>query len=246
MAPQTLDPTQNEMENGGRSQRITFLQKTTLFTDMPVADLQAVAIDIVPRAFAQGEIIFHEGDPGQMLYLIQSGQVRIFVNGLDGSETSVILFGRPGEIFGELAVVDGMPRSATAVALGQTILYTMSHENFRKHTLRYPQLAFNFMKVLSSRVRSSTQHMDSLASLGIPQRLARKLLQLAQDYGKVEAEGVCITMRLNQTDLASLIGATRESINKTLREFRQNGWLHMEQGRITILDAEALKAQVTV
>jgi CRP-like cAMP-binding protein len=164
---------------------------------------------------------------------------------MDGSETSVILFGRPGEIFGELAVVDGMPRSATAVALGRTILYTMSRDNFRKHTLQYPQLALNFMKVLSSRVRSSTQQMDSLASLSIGQRLARKLLQLAQDYGQVEANGVRITLRLSQSDLASLIGATRESINKALRDFRQKGWLHIEQGDITILDAEALKAQVT-
>jgi CRP/FNR family transcriptional regulator len=101
------------------------------------------------------------------------------------------------------------------------------------------------MKVLSSRVRSSTQQMDSLASLSIGQRLARKLLQLAQDYGQVEANGVRITLRLSQSDLASLIGATRESINKALRDFRQKGCLHIEQGDITILDAEALKAQVT-
>ena len=241
MTSQAPSLVQNRKENG----RITFLQQTTLFANMPATDLQTIATDIIPRTFQQGEVIFHEGDPGQMLYLIQAGQVRIFVNGLDGSETSVILFGRPGEIFGELAVVDGMPRSATAVALGQTTLYTMSRENFSKHTRQYPQLALNFMKVLSSRVRSSTQQMDSLASLGIPQRLARKLLQLAQDYGKVEANGVCITMPLNQSDLASLIGATRESINKALREFRQNGWLHTQQGQITILDAEALKSQVT-
>ncbi len=241
MTSQAPSLVQNGKENG----RITFLQQTTLFVNMPTADLQTIATDIIPRTFQQGEVIFHEGDPGQMLYLIQAGQVRIFVNGLDGSETSVILFGRPGEIFGELAVVDGMPRSATAIALGQTTLYTMSRENFSKHTRQYPQLALNFMKVLSSRVRSSTQQMDSLASLGIPQRLARKLLQLAQDYGKVEENGVSITMPLNQSDLASLIGATRESINKALREFRQKGWLHIQQGQITILDAEALKSQVT-
>lgn len=225
--------------------QINFLRETLLFADMNTADLRTIAQDIIPRTFEQGDTIFYEGDPGQSLYLIQSGQVRIFVSGLDGSETSVILFGRPGEIFGELAVVDGLPRSATAVALGRTILYIMSRENFRKHTLTYPQLALNFMKVLSSRVRSSTQQMDSLASLSIGQRLARKLLQLAQDYGQVEANGVRITLRLNQSDLASLTGATRESINKALRDFRQKGWLHMEQGGITILDAEALKAQVT-
>jgi CRP-like cAMP-binding protein len=100
------------------------------------------------------------------------------------------------------------------------------------------------MKVLSSRVRSSTLQLDSLASLDVSQRLARKLLQLAQDYGAAEANGVAIKVRLTQSDLASLVGATRESINKTVRDFRQKGWMDMEQGRITILDAEALKAQV--
>jgi CRP/FNR family transcriptional regulator/CRP/FNR family cyclic AMP-dependent transcriptional regulator len=224
---------------------IEFLQQTLLFADLKPAELDNIAQDIVPRHYQQGDIVFYEGDPGQCLYLIQSGQVRIFVNGLDGSETSVILFGRPGEIFGELAVVDGLPRSATAVALGNTTLYTMSRENFREHTLHYPQLALNFMKVLSSRVRSSTVQMDSLATLDVPQRLARKLLQLAQDYGIAQADGVHIKLQLTQTDLASLVGATRESINKALRDFRQQDWLHTQQGKIIILDAEALHTQVT-
>jgi CRP/FNR family transcriptional regulator len=87
--------------------------------------------------------------------------------------------------------------------------------------------------------------MDSLATLDVPQRLARKLLQLAQDYGIAQADGVHIKLQLTQTDLASLVGATRESINKALRDFRQQGWLHTQQGKIIILDAEALHTQVT-
>ena len=155
------------------------------------------------------------------------------------------MFGRPGDIFGELAIIDGLPRSATAVALGDTTLFIMSRENFRKHTQNYPQLALNFMSVLSSRVRSSTRQMDTLASLDVPQRLARKLLQLAQDYGQAKADGVHINMRLTQSDLASLVGATRESIKKTLRDFRKHGWLQTKQSHIIILDAEALRTQVT-
>ena len=244
MIAQSIYPPHTNVGKGIMSQ-IEFLRKTPLFADLNTADLEIIAADIIPRTFQQGEVIFHEGDPGQTLYLIQSGQVRIFVSGLDGSETSVILFGRPGEIFGELAITDGLPRSATAVALGNTTLYTMSRENFRQHTLHYPQLALNFMKVLSSRVRSSTLQLDTFASLDVSQRLARKLLPMAQDYGKAEADGVAITVRLTQSDLSSPVGATRESINKTVRDFRQKGWVDMEQGRITILDAEALKAQVT-
>jgi CRP/FNR family transcriptional regulator, cyclic AMP receptor protein len=224
---------------------MNFLEQTALFADISPAELQTIARHIVPRTFRQGEIIFHEGDPGRFLYLIKSGQVRIFINGLDGSETSVILFGKPGDIFGELAVIDGLTRSASAVALGETVLYTMSRDNFRQQMRQYPQLALNFMKVLSQRVRYNTKQMDSLATMGVPQRLARKLLELAQDYGRVQPRGVCIDMSLTQTNLASLIGATRESTNKSLREFRKRGWVELTNGRITILDPDALRAQVT-
>lgn len=222
-----------------------FLKQTPLFANISDVELQTIAQDIVLRHYEQGDIIFREGDPGQLLYLIKSGQVRIYVNAVDGSETSVILFARPGEIFGELAVIDGLPRSATAVAMGKTVLYTMNREQFRQHMRRHPRLALNFMQELSMRVRYNTQQMDSLASLDVAQRLARKLMELAQNYGRADAQGVRINLTLTQSDLASLVGATRESINKSLRDFRENEWIIVDHGHITILDPEALRAQVT-
>jgi len=225
---------------------VDFLQQTQLFAGVSEMQLQKIVPDIVRRHFRQGEVIFREGDPGQVLYLIQSGQVRIYVNGLDGSETSVILFGRPGEIFGELAVVDGLPRSATAVALEETLLLTIERERFRRHLCQAPPLALNFMQELSLKLRYNTRQMDSLANLPVPQRLARKLMELAQSYGRAEAEGVRIDLTLTQTDLASLIGAARESINKSLRDFRRRRWIQIQDGYIVILDPEALRAQVSL
>lgn len=227
------------------TKHLDFLKQSPLFAEIGDTQLQIIATDIVVRRFGPGEIIFREGDPGQVLYLVFSGQVRIFVNGLDGSETSVILCGKPGDIFGELAVVDGLPRSATAVSLGDTILYTLSRENFRKHMRQCPQLALNFMRELAVRVRYNTKQMNTLASMDVSQRLARKLMDLAQIYGVAETTGVRINMPLTQTDLASLVGATRESINKSLRDFRQREWIHIQQGQITILDAESLRTQVS-
>ncbi|MCA9916662.1 MAG: Crp/Fnr family transcriptional regulator [Anaerolineales bacterium] len=224
---------------------VRFLQEIPLFHGLTAEQLGSICPDVKPRKFAQGEIIFREGDPGQVLYLVQSGQVRIYVNGLAGSETSVILFGRPGDMFGELAVIDGLPRSATAVALDETLLYTISRESFRLHMQRFPQLALSFMKELTHRVRYNTRQMDSLASLPVSQRLARKLLELAQDYGRIEADNVIIDMTLTQANLASLIGATRESTNKILRDFRERCLIWFEYGRITILDADALRTEVT-
>lgn len=230
----------------GRAMKmIQFLEEISLFQALSAQQLTSISKDVRPRRYGRGDIIFREGDPGQVLYLVQSGQVRIYVNGLDGSETSVILFGRPGDIFGELAVIDGLPRSATAIALDETLLYTISRENFRQHMQRFPQLALNFMKELTHRVRYNTRQMDSLATLPVSQRLARKLLELAQDYGRIEADNVIIDMTLTQTNLASLIGATRESTNKILRDFRERCFIWFENGRIIILDADALRAEVT-
>ncbi|MCP4362425.1 MAG: Crp/Fnr family transcriptional regulator [Chloroflexi bacterium] len=229
----------------GRMDTNNILKEAALFKDVSDAALNRVQADMRERPYAQGEIIFHEGDPGQVLYLVQSGQVRIFIHGLDGSETSVILRGRPGDIFGELAVIDGLPRSATAVAMEATVLYTISREAFRTHMRQNPQVALNFMQELSSKVRHNTRQIDTLTSLPVPQRLARKLMELAQDYGRVETDGVSINTTLTQGQLASLIGATRESTNKALREFRRQDWIRLDNGRIIILDPDALHAQIT-
>jgi CRP/FNR family transcriptional regulator, cyclic AMP receptor protein len=223
------------------------LKQTNLFAQLSEAELAWIARDLVERRYGEGEIIFHEGDPGQMLYIVGSGQVRIYVNGLDGSETSVIVFGRPGELFGELAVIDGLPRSATAVSLDQTILYTINREQFRDHMRRSPQLALNFMQELSQRVRYNTRQMDSLVTLPVPARLARKLVELAQEYGRPTtspAHGVHIDLALTQGQLASLIGASRESTNKSLRDFQRRQWVHLAQGHIIVLDPDGLRGQV--
>lgn len=217
-----------------------------LFNRLTHSELGEICQDILERRFEPGEIIFHEGDPGEVVYLLKAGQVRIFVSGLDGSETSVMLIGQPGQVFGELAVIDGLPRSATAVSLNAVSLYTLSREAFTRHAQRIPQFSLNFLQELSHRLRYNTQQVDSLASLGVPQRLARKLLELAQAYGQIRPDGIFINLTLTQTDLASLIGATRESTNKSLRDFRRHQWIQLRQGHITILNQQALQAQISL
>lgn len=224
-------------------QELQFLQSIPLFDQLSTAALRELEQSIIKRKVAQSEILFREGDPGEVLYIVKAGQVRIYVSG-SHTETSVILFGRPGDIFGELAIVDGLPRSASATALEDTIVYTLERTTFRTLMRRYPQLALNFMQLLSVRVRYNTRKVNSLASMSISSRLARMLLTLAQDYGKVHEDGVLINSSLNQTELASLIGATRESTNKTLSLFRKDGLIRKETGYIIILDPEALRGRV--
>ena len=220
--------------------RLAVFRPMTLFAGLADSELEALTHDLLRRRFREGEAIFQQGDPGQMLYLVESGQVRIYVQDEEGQETSVTLCG-PGDMFGELAVIDGLPRSASAVAMDNTVVSILSRDRFRLHMRNSPQLALNFMKLLSVRVRYSTQQVSSLTLLDTPGRLARKLLELAHDHGQAEPGGVHINLTLTQSDLASLIGATRESVNKALGAFRRQGLIRTQAGHIVIVEPDALR-----
>ena len=222
---------------------VDFLKQAPLFAGLTDTELAAVAKDFVARQFHQGETIFRQGDAGQLLYLIRSGSVRIFVIDEEGRETSVVLYG-PGDVFGELAVIDEMPRSASVVAMEDTLVLTLTRDQLREHMRRAPLLALNFLKALSRRLRYSTQQVEALAVHDVPARLARNLLQLADEHGVAERGGVRINTPLTQSDLASLIGATRESINKALGAFRRRGLVNTAQGYIVIVDPDALRDEV--
>lgn len=223
------------------SQSLEFLKRLPLFAELTEAERAALAADFVPRRFSQGDMIFLQGDPGQALYLIESGRVRIYVQDENGQETSVIFYSA-GDLFGELSAIDGLPRSASAEAVEDTIVQVLSRERLRMHLRASPQLAYNFMQALSVRVRYATLQVGSLTLHDVPSRLAHKLLELAQGHGRIDADGVRIDMPLTQSDLASLIGATRESANKVLGHFRREGYIRVDQSQITILDPEALRA----
>lgn len=221
--------------------RVDFFKRVPLLANLTEAELKALAGDFVLRRFRQGETIFQQDDPGQMLYLIEAGQVRIYVQSEQGQETSVIVYG-PGDVFGELAVIDEGPRSASAIAMEDTVVHILSRDHFREHMRRSPQLALDLLKALSVRLRYSTQQVGNLTLLTVPKRLARKLLELAQLHGEIEPDGVRIDLALTQSDLASLAGTTRESINKALGAFRRQGLVRMQRGHIVIVDADALRA----
>ena len=223
--------------------RLHFFRQMPLFAGLSDAELSHMAADFRPRAFQQGETIFHEGDPGLALYVVARGRIRIYVQNQEGQETSVILYG-PATLFGELAVIDERPRSASASAMEDTILYTLDRAHFRDHLKHSPQLALNFMQTLADRVRYSTTQVESLTLMDVPRRVARKLMELAREHGRVEAGKVVLNVHLTQSDLAGLVGATRESINKTIRTFRHEKLIEMEQGQITILDPDALRERL--
>lgn len=228
--------------------RVAMLRKVSLFAGLSDQELEVLADSLGKRTFGKGMIIFHKGSPGQTLYIIESGKVRIFILSESGQEISVNIYG-PSDVFGELSLLDGLPRSAGAVAVERTVTYTLHRDDFLRHLEAYPRMAKSIMEVLSTRLRYTTVYVESLSFLDVYGRVAAKLLELADRYGlrndgKDGINGIEINLRLTQAELATWVAATRESVNKVLGTFRDQGLIQVEGQRITILDMPGLRRRI--
>lgn len=205
-------------------------------------ELEALAGSLERCAFGKGQVIFHQGDPGQAMYIIETGRVRIFVLSETGQELSVNIYG-PGETFGELALLDGQPRSAGAIAMTDTVTQALRRADFLRYVETHPRVALRIIEVLSARLRYTTTYAESLAFLPVQGRVATKLLELADRHG-VRVAGQALELWLTQAELASLVGATRESVNQALRAYREQGLIAVERQKIILLDRRGLEEQI--
>jgi len=220
------------------------LAQVPLFSGLNPGELDGVAALIRRHRYTAGEIIFHEGDAGTALYIIEKGEVKIVLGSAEGKEVVLSLLG-PGDFFGELALLDGEPRSADAVAMEAAELLILQRQDFLRFVAEQPQVAINLMAVLSRRLRRIDQLVLDAAFLDVGTRLVRTLLELAQTRGQAGPKGtVVIASRLTQSDLANMIGATRESINKWLRRYAEMGLVRHDRGRLTLLDIERLRKEL--
>jgi len=222
---------------------VEFLRGVAMFAEMTDAELASLARDLRRRSLVSGETLFYQGDPGRSLYIIESGTIRIYVHAEDGQEVSVVLYG-PGDLFGEMSLLDQLPRSATAVAMEDAVLWVMSGDDFYRHLHINHQLALNVMLTLSTRLRETNEAVKSLASLDVTRRIAKKLLSLALRQGERTEKGVRITSRLTQGALASLISASRESTNRALRALERKGLIETEDGYLILLKPDDLSSLV--
>jgi CRP/FNR family cyclic AMP-dependent transcriptional regulator len=223
--------------------RVTLLRQIGFFSGLSDSELEAVADRLGKRTFGRGVILFHKGSPGETLYIIESGKVRIFILSESGQEMSVRVCGT-GEVFGELSMLDGLPRSAGAVAAEETHVLTLQREDFWELFDIYPRLAPAIIATLTARVRYTTQYAENLAFLDVQGRVAHSLLELAEQYGVPTPDGVEIALQLTQSDLASLVGATRERVNKVLGAFRDQGWIQLDGQEIIVRDRRGLKSRI--
>ncbi|MGD2164138.1 MAG: Crp/Fnr family transcriptional regulator [Anaerolineae bacterium] len=220
--------------------RVDLLKNVSFFAGLAERELNSLAKCLVRRTFAKDVIIFHKDSPGRSLYIIESGKVRIFVLSQLGREISVNIYGA-GDVFGELALLDGLPRSTGAVVVERATMLTLHRDNFLWHLEQYPRMGRSIIEVLSARVRYTTVYAEGLAFLDVYARVADKLLELADRYGVKREEGIEIGLQLTQAELATWVAATREHVNKVLGTFRDQGLIKVDRQTIMLTDQERLR-----
>ncbi|MBA2390292.1 MAG: Crp/Fnr family transcriptional regulator [Geodermatophilaceae bacterium] len=215
------------------------LARSGLFQGVPEATAEAAASAFESFDYARGSTIFHEGDPGDSLYIVLAGKVKIGRRAADGRENMLAVMG-PSDQFGELSLFDPGPRTATATALTDVRLVRMHKTALGPWITEYPEIAEQLLRVLARRLRRTNNIIADLIFTDVPGRVAKALLQLASRFGTPEGQGIRVTHDLTQEELAQLVGASRETVNKALADFVHRGWLRLEGKAVVILDHERL------
>ncbi len=221
----------------------SYLKKIPLFENLSPDQLKALAAGVRRQAFSPGQIIFEKNDPGDRMYIIRSGRVKIFTEDEAGKEIAINVYG-PGEFFGEFALLDGNPRSTGAVAIEPTQTLVVRRGHLLSNIRKYPEIALCIISVLVARLRYTTEYAEGLAFLNVYGRVANKLLELADRYGVAKGEGVEIDMELRPERLASLAGVMPGTVDTILRSYETSRLLKVDGERITILDADRLRERV--
>ena len=205
---------------------------------LSLEDLTALAAAARRRRYRHGEVIFHRDDPGDSLHIIESGRVEIVLPSEEGDDLILAILG-PGEFFGDLSLLDGAPRSATAMAREPTTTVAVRRTDFLAWLQARPGAATTIFEALARRLRATNELLGDVAFLEAPRRLAKRLLEVA--LAAPEPGRGPVQVRLTQEELASLVGISRESVNKHLRAWQEQGLVSLGRGRVQILRPERLR-----
>jgi CRP-like cAMP-binding protein len=204
-------------------------------------ELDAILGFAAERRFRRGQVVFQKGDTGSSMMAVLSGRVRISAVNSEGKEITLNVI-NPGQVFGEIALLDGQPRSADAGAIEDTLLLVLERRNFMPFLTGNQDLVSRLLAVLCERLRSTSMALEQIALFDLEARLARLILKLAADYGRPTADGTRIELKLSQRDISNLVASSRESVNKQLGEWREDGVLTFENGYIVLHRQEELRA----
>ena len=221
-----------------------FLTTVPIFSSLSPEDLEPLAGKLRRRGYQKGEVIFHQEDPADLMHIIVEGRIRISITSDDGREKDLAIL-QPGDCFGEMALLDGSNRSATATAIDPSQTLALYREDFMDFLKEHPEVVAQTTTLLTSRLRSVNQMLGDLAFLDVPTRMAKHLLELAQTYAGEAGQDRPIEVPMGQDELARLVGASRETISRALNSYRRLGIVSTSHRRITITDRDALERMVS-
>ena len=219
--------------------KLSLLRNHPLFGDLPPAVIEHLGSYMKTRKVARGASIFAKGDPGTGLMGVLAGSVKVSVASTEGKDIVLNIF-REGEIFGEIALLDGRPRTADATAMAPCELIVIERRDFVPFLSGHPDVMLKFIEILCSRLRRTSEQVQDVTFLNLPTRLAKTLLELtaSEAAGAAPRRKVAITQR----EISQIIGKSRESTNKQLRAWAKRGWIRLERGGVSVLAPDKLAA----
>jgi CRP/FNR family transcriptional regulator, cyclic AMP receptor protein len=215
------------------------LARTQIFQALQPSDLDLILGGAAVRRVTRGTAVLRRGDPGGGMVVIMSGRVRVSVISEDGKEVTLCVLGQ-GEVLGEMSLLDGEPCSADVTAQEDCVLLVIERGQFLALLRANNALCLHLMSLLTRRLRRANAALEDMALLDLPARLGRLLARLADDYGVPVRSGTRIEVKLSQKDLSTLVGASREKVNRQIRQWEDDGVLAKDSGRMVVVDSQAL------
>ncbi len=217
-----------------------FFKEGQLFSNLSDAELLQLAQIARERKFDRNQVIFYEGDLGGSLYIIASGTVKIVVMADDGREHILGLL-HSGDFFGEISLIDGEPRSATAIAQEKVNIVMISRDDFVRLLRENPEMSLKIMVTLCDRLRKTDKHVESLAFLSAPGRVAQVLLNWAEKHAPEKDSEIVIPHKMTRQEFASIAGTSRETLTRVLMDFQDEGLINLEKNEILLNDRHKLR-----
>ena len=216
------------------------LRQTPLFSALDDEAATALRTSMSETKLRRGDVLFHEGDAGDRHYIVMDGKVKLGRTSSDGRENLLAILG-PGQMFGELSLFDPGPRSATVTAVTDATFASLSHEDLLRWLEGRPGVSLGLLTQLAGRLRKTNEVVADLVFSDVPGRVAKALLDLGERFGQSMPDGLHVTHDMTQEELAQLVGASRETVNKALADFASRGWLRLVSRSVVLLDVERLQ-----
>jgi CRP/FNR family transcriptional regulator, cyclic AMP receptor protein len=215
------------------------IRKAPIFSGLDASAADALRASMNLVKLRKGQSLFKEGDDGDHLFVVSSGKVKLGTKSIDGRENLLMILG-PGDMFGELSLFDSGPRTAAATAVTDSKLLALGQDKVIPWVKEHPEVSLQLLARLASRLRRTNEVVGDLVFSDVPGRVAKALIDLGVKFGDKRSEGLFVNHDLTQEELAQLVGASRETVNKALADFAQRGWLRLEARSVMILDYERL------